>query len=243
MEIKKKPTPEQVHEYRINREDENYEIYFDWIEKFDKEYDLTTVIFEESGKFGLKDAAGEVLIPAIYDAIGYTFHDNSRNRLTAAQLGDKVALVMPDGKGTPFTEFEYDDISLVGSETCPYEEFFLMTIGDKCGLSDTDGHFYIPVEADEVIEPCYNTIPYIKNGKYGFASISPRVTAEAIYDDYEWENDYLVVTKDGEKGYIDINGQFTTDPDKKHFDCINWQYLDSKLSVDYYYDQFYATVD
>ena len=64
----------------------------------------------------------------------------------------------------------------------------------------------------------------MKDGKYGFASTAIDRTTEAIYDDYEFQDEYLVVTKDGESGYIDIEGQFTTDPEKKYFNCIDWEY-------------------
>ena len=235
------PTAEQVLEYRnkftnceIMSESEIIEAQ-KWCENFENRYDLMTKAYEENGKFGLKDAAGKVLIPAIYDSIGFTFHDDFMDRLVAVQLGDKAGLVTPDGKGTPFTQFEYDDISLVGAENNCYEEFYLMTIGDKCGLSDMYGHFYIPMGADEIIEPCFETIPYVKDGKYGFASTTIDVTTEAIYDDYEFQDEYLVVTKDGESGYIDIDGKFTTDPEKKHFNCINWEYKawEESLEMEY----------
>lgn len=224
MEDKKIPTPEQVHEYRRILESDEYELHYKAIEKFEDEYDLSTVVFEEDGKCGLKDAAGDVLIPAIYDEIGYTFHDNFRDKPVAVLRGEKAALVKPDGKGTPITNFEYDDISLVGSPTCPYEEFYLITIGEKCGLFDVYGNICIPMGADEIFEPHYDTIPYMKDGKYGFASISIGKTTDAIYDDYEYKEEYLVVIKDGERGHIDIEGQFTTDPEKKYFNYIDWHY-------------------
>ena len=235
------PTAEQVLEYRnkfanweIMSESEIIEAQ-DWCENFENRYDLMTKVYEENGKFGLKDAAGKVLIPAIYDSIGFTFHDDFMDRLVAVQLGDKAGLVTPDGKGTPITQFEYDDINLVGSPTCPYEEFYLMSKGDKCGLFDVHGGTCIPMGADEIFEPHYDTIPYVKDGKYGFNSISIGTTTDAIYDDYEYEEEHLAVIKDGERGYIDIEGQFTTDPEKKYFNCIDWHYKAMKEGWDLEY--------
>ena len=41
---------------------------------------------------------------------------------------------------------------------------------------------------------------------------------EAVYDSHELgDDDYLEVVKDGVKGYIDAQGQFTTDEDERYF--------------------------
>lgn len=217
----KRPTPEQLREYRLTVENihkDTDEDTFEWLNKFDEEYDLSTYTFEEEGRVGLKDAAGEVLIPAIYDALEYTISDGLRDRLVPAALNGKAALIIPDGKGTPFTKFEFDNISVVTNLANPIMEYYCLQIGDKFGLTDTEGSFLIPMGADVILEPDFNIISYKKNDKYGFASLSTKVVTEAIYEGYDNRGNYLEVIKDGERGWIDNNGNFTTDPEEKSFD-------------------------
>ena len=55
-----------------------------------------------------------------------------------------------------------------------------------------------------------------KDAKYGF--FMNGMLTDAIYDSGDInENEILVVTKDGETGYINEAGEFTTDPDEAYF--------------------------
>jgi hypothetical protein len=64
-------------------------------------------VFEENGKKGLKNVKGEVVVPAIYDNYGILEPYYLKLSPVVAQLDGKVALVERDGKGTPYTDFEY----------------------------------------------------------------------------------------------------------------------------------------
>ena len=222
------PTREELLRYRDRSCDSLEEC--EWKYNFREKFDLNTEVYEENGKFGVKDILGEVLVPAKFDAIDFTFHDDHRDNLVAVALDGKMALVIPDGKGTLFTEFEYDSIHLEGVPYDVFLGFYVLKKGDKYGLADEHGHIYIPVEADGIDEPCYDTIPYHKNEKWGFVSISSGIRTDAIYDDFRYDEDsYLEVIKEGKVGYIDSMGNFTENPEEKSF---NGRYEDYFVHIE-----------
>lgn len=219
MSYKRKPTLEQLLEYRSKAfdfetmtDDEIMDIQF-WRLHFEEEYDVMTEIYEENGKFGVKDVIGEVLVPAIYDSIEDNHNDWDRFYPVPASLNGKMALVASDGKGTPCTEFIYDSIS--------YDEgFYFMEKDGKCGFADLNGYIYLPTVADVVYEPnpyC-DVVRYEIGDKLGYVSLAAKVDTGALYDDCEFdEEEYLIVSKDGVKGYIDQSGNFTLDESRKYF--------------------------
>lgn len=151
---------------------------YDKLNAFIEEYDLYTKVFEENGKMGVKDAAGQILVPAEFDEVGYTFMDHCKPLAVPVLKEGKFALAALDGKGTMLSGFEFDEIH------------------------------YTP-------ECCYILV---KDGKSGFSMVYEGITTEAVYEDCEIECDaYLEVVKDGVKGFIDSNGEFTTNEDEAHF--------------------------
>ncbi len=79
-------------------------------------------VYEQNGKFGIKDHNGHTLIPAEYDFLrwAYVYVDDLVQMPVIAQKDGKMGLVMPDGQGTAVTPFVYDDISLRDED--PYYE-------------------------------------------------------------------------------------------------------------------------
>ena len=100
MTEKKIPTAQQMKEYRDLRGSMTTESDFEKVQAFENEYDIFTQVFTENGKMGVKDALGEVLVPAEYDEIGCTFADYCRGFAVPVVRDGKMALVSPDGKGT-----------------------------------------------------------------------------------------------------------------------------------------------
>ena len=94
--------------FYLNRIRDKYEQYHD--------------VYEEDGKFGIKDHQGNVLIPAHYDFLRtpYVYVDDLRTLPVIAQRDGKMGLILPDGKETVVAEFVYDDISL--RDESPYFE-------------------------------------------------------------------------------------------------------------------------
>ena len=85
-----------------------------YLNRIRDKYEQYHVVFEENGKFGIKDHQGNTLIPAHYDFLRtpYVYVDDLRTLPVIAQRDGKMGLILPDGKETVVAEFLYDDISL-----------------------------------------------------------------------------------------------------------------------------------
>lgn len=75
-------------------------------------------VFEENGKYGIKDHEGHVLVSASYDFLRtpYVYVDDLSTMPIIAEKNGKMGLVLPDGHDTVAVPFEYDDISLRDDE-------------------------------------------------------------------------------------------------------------------------------
>lgn len=93
-------------------------------------------VFEQDGKFGIRDCEGAVTVPAQYDFLRtcYVYVDDLQTMPIIAQRDGKLGLVLPDGKGTVVAPFVYDDISL--REEPP---FFETMRGGRKGRLNADG--------------------------------------------------------------------------------------------------------
>ncbi len=82
-------------------------------------------MFEQNGKFGLKDHAGNILVPPEYEFLRtcYVYIDDFDLMPVIAQKNKKMGLVLPDGKNTIVADFAYDDIEL--KDEYPYFEVFI----------------------------------------------------------------------------------------------------------------------
>ena len=95
-------------------------------------------VFEQNGKFGIKDHEGRILITPRYDFLRtcYVYVDDLRTLPVIAEKDGKLGLVMPDGNDTVVADFVYDDISL--RDEYPY---FEAQKGGATGYIDNDGRF------------------------------------------------------------------------------------------------------
>ena len=210
-QVKKIPAVEQVIEFRTWLDNLDDEAIMVKANAFLQEYDLSTQIYEENGLYGVKDICGEVLVPAMFDEITCCFDDMSRHWAVPAVKDGKMALVASDGKGTLLNPFEYDAINY-------YFCYYYLIKDGKMGLASVGGYILVPAEMDKVYEPFNSLVAFEKDGKYGFSMLGSDVITEAIYDDYEvGDDEYLIVVKDGVRGYLDEQGHFTTESDDSFF--------------------------
>ena len=95
-------------------------------------------VFEEEGKFGIKDHRGRVLVHPYYDFIRtcYVYVDDLRTMPIIVEKNGKMGLILPDGKDTIVADFVYNNISL--RDEPPY---FEAVKGKVKGLIDNDGKF------------------------------------------------------------------------------------------------------
>lgn len=212
MTEKKIPTVEQLNDFRQLLKTASCDADYTKLNAFIEEYDLYTKVYEENGKMGVKDAAGQVLVPAVFDEVGYTFMDHFKPYAVPVIKDGKCAFAAQDGKGTLLSDFEYDAIHYT-TECC-----YILVKDGKKGLAMSSGSVVIPAQMDQVCTPFNGLASYEKDGKHGFSLVYQPLTTEAVYDDYEIADDeYLEVVKDGVKGYVDSKGQFTTDEDERYF--------------------------
>lgn len=95
-------------------------------------------VFEQDGKFGMKDHQGNVLLAPVYDFLRtcYIYNDDLSIMPVIAEKNGKMGLVMPDGKDTIVADFLYDEICL--RDEYPYFEASRDGIS---GLIDKFGNF------------------------------------------------------------------------------------------------------
>lgn len=79
-------------------------------------------VFEQDGKFGMKDHQGNILLSPIYDFLRtcYIYNDDLSIMPVIAEKNGKMGLVMPDGNDTVVADFLYDEICL--RDEYPYFE-------------------------------------------------------------------------------------------------------------------------
>lgn len=176
-------------------------------------YDWSDEVFEENGKKGLKNVKGEVVVPAIYDNYGILEPYYLKLSPVVAQLDGKVALVERDGKGTPYTDFEYHYIEPILFSNLyavwkkeDLKHFALMV----CGVVIT------PYEIDDYGRPCDGVIPLAANGKKGLLAeelglIYIKPEYDEVYD--EGVGSDFIFVKDGVKGRVTLDKQFISDDD------------------------------
>ena len=82
-------------------------------------------VFEQDGKFGIRDHEGKMLISPQYDFLRtcYTYVDDLITMPVIAQKDGKFGLILPDYHDTMVAPFIYDDIQL--RDEPPYFEAYL----------------------------------------------------------------------------------------------------------------------
>lgn len=75
-------------------------------------------VYEEDGKYGLKDSDGNILVNAKYDFLRtpFVYVDDLVSMPVIAEKDGKMGLLLPDGHDTVVLPFDYDDISLRDEE-------------------------------------------------------------------------------------------------------------------------------
>lgn len=95
-------------------------------------------VFEQDGKFGMKDHQGNILLSPTYDFLRtcYIYNDDLSIMPVIAEKNGKMGLVMPDGNDTVVADFLYDEICL--RDEYPY---FEASKDGENGFLDKTGNF------------------------------------------------------------------------------------------------------
>ena len=85
-----------------------------YLERIEDKYLQFHKVFEENGKFGLRNQKGEVLIKPEFDFLRrvYCYVDDLALIPLIAEKNGLFGLILPDGENTVVADFIYDDIAL-----------------------------------------------------------------------------------------------------------------------------------
>ena len=209
MDKRTVPTQQQILEYR--EKIEQFKRLKSELEDFESKYKTSCYLFKDGNKCGLKDLAGNILIPAIFDDIRYTFKDKVRNWPVPVVLEGKFGLAATDGSGGLILDCVYDYIVFRGG-------YYLLHKGDMKGVY-ARGKLIYPIDCDMIYNnPRATVLMFGKGRKYGFISLAEGVISKQLYDDFSSLKGELVQVKwNGHSGYIDQDGNFTLNEQDGHF--------------------------
>jgi hypothetical protein len=162
-----------------------------------------------TGKKGVKNAAGQILVPADFD--DFTFlgdHHMFNLPHLAAKKGGKYGVVAADGTGNVLADFLFDVLIW-----CPYTAMYQACwdgVKGKFGFVTAKGVVFIPNVLTKFYEPWNDFILLEADGKFGALDVSTFHFVLPMFDQIDWEPDeYVVFHKDGVEGYvIEDTGEF-----------------------------------
>lgn len=205
-----------------------------WSEKINSEYmgfmnafDWDTDVIMRKGRYGLKTALGEIILPPLFENLKLL--SSRRGKAGELKKGDRVVACMngkwgvlaADGKGTWIIEPEYDYIGFPNNIT-----HFLKD--GKWSVIKIPTRECLVKDCDEV--PAWNGFmfmnrvgTYKKNGKWGVIMDWGAMT-KPVFDEVGGDTDDgpVEVKYKGKKGYINKKNEFTEDEE----DAFYRYYLD-----------------
>ncbi|ADE81699.1 hypothetical protein PRMUPPPA20_08610 [Xylanibacter ruminicola] len=246
MNIEKKlprPSVEKLNEFdelckqthATDLSSEQYQSLIDQVNDIIVSYDLSNYVFENpaTGKKGVKNPAGVVLVPADYDEFNFVGdHNIFTVSHIAAKRGGKYGVVTTDGTGKALCDFRFDYL-----QWYPYAGLYLARwdgVEGKFGMVNKDGKVFIPNVLTKLYDPWNDFMLLESDGKFGGLDISTFFFVMPEYDNIDAEPDELVVFhKGGVEGYIvEETGEFITKE----------QYEDDEQYVDAYVYNTYVNL-
>lgn len=112
-----------------------------YLDRIKSKYVRYHVVYEENGKYGMKDYEGNVIVKPEYDFLRtcYVYVDDLVMMPVIAEKDGKLGLILPDGVNTVVADFIYDDIYL--RDEYPYFEakkgrkkVLLNEKGEECSI-------------------------------------------------------------------------------------------------------------
>ena len=112
-----------------------------YLDRIKSKYVRYHVVYEENGKYGMKDYEGNVIVKPEYDFLRtcYVYVDDLVMMPIIAEKDGKLGLILPDGINTVVADFIYDDIYL--RDEYPYFEakkgrkkVLLNEKGEECSI-------------------------------------------------------------------------------------------------------------
>ena len=174
---------------------------------------LTFSSYEEQGKYGVKLNDGQILEPAIYDEVRL----EGCNEIVLARIGDEWIILYEFRCKVDF------HISCEEICACKCVSEYLVRVNGLLGLYSTEKYdWLLQPEYDEIIRYGHEAV-LKKGGKFGLWGAGFYVPAR--YDGLRFCNDcgYVGFYRDDVMGYIDREGQWTTDIRKAYVWAETWE--------------------
>lgn len=205
----------KLHEFCDTEKVEDANVIQEKIDELEKQYDWFNFEFTDptTGKKGMKDVAGETVVPALYDGFKeYRSYLHAPHAPVIAVKDGKCGIVAGDGSGQVHCEFKYDDI-----RTLLYTSLYLARWGGEkklFGIIAFDGDIVCPNILTSCNEVQCGLVLIKSNDKYGLLDVESYQCVLPEYDDIEvvdLADGHVIFHKNGHKGYVTIEtGEFIT---------------------------------
>jgi hypothetical protein len=214
-----RPSVEELNEFdRLDDMLKNHQLegkaHDDTIEQINKliaSYNWSNYEFTDpaTGKKGVKNAAGQILVPAEFE--GFTFlgdHNIFNLSHLAAKKDGKFGVVAADGTGKVICDFRFD--VLIWDAYSGFYHGCWDGVKGKFGYVTSDGTVFIPNVISQCYEPWNDFVLLEADGKFGALDVRTYCFVLPEYDKIDWEPDTDVIFhKDGVEGYvIEETGEF-----------------------------------
>ncbi len=130
----------------------------------------------------------------------------------------KFALKFNGAEDSTDTDYVYDSIWPIAFGI----DYYIVVKDGKKGILSSTGQTLVHCEMDNIeFEPFNDIVVMEKGNKHGYFLVTDGTVAPAVFDEeiLPGVGDDLIVFKDGKKGYVDKNGNFTEDSDESWFYC------------------------
>lgn len=142
-------------------------------------------VFEENGKVGLKNDQGQIVIPAQYEALGWSNnHFSLINKVTGYKHHGRWGLITIDNHKV--TEPEYDALEATDGPLIVARKKSPMSLRQVAGCVNSTGKVVIPFQYDGLKISALRAIVYTRSGnqyKYGLIDLSNRILIPQQYQD------------------------------------------------------------
>lgn len=175
-------------------------------------YNLFDEVFEENDKHGVRNLAGEIIVPAIYDDIPETYRYDGKQRVIPQPVIDNklYGLAAADGSGNLIAPCVYNRLWI--SET--FHTFYVITAGHM-GLISATGVTIIPPIMDKIYEESNGIRQFCRDGKWGLLAYGWLYVAPLFDEMIDDDPDECISVRLGNVwGWLDKDGRFTTNEDE-----------------------------
>lgn len=183
-------------------------------EKYKNGFDWSDVIFYEDGKAGVKNVLGEILVPAKFDRIAFTYCYFVKNIPYVVINHGNFGMVKSDGSGDMLAPCQYHEI-----EPLIYYGCFIVMADDNWGLINSNGRIVAPVVHDNIQIMEDQFAVFDKDGKKGLYAFEADVYVSPEYDDIKHDDidEPIKFIRDGKTFYIDTEGNVYDDVEDSEY--------------------------